>query len=160
MIIISTEMLTKEITQRLNIENSCYLSSDGECWLFTDDKIFNKVSDEFQFDEETNDREYPIYPISVAEWLYGKCEDNHLFTMFMGKQYDWSDYNMDAASDIDVSECCNNQWDQVMINYVRNTVEESISYELEESLGEMMEHKFEMEYIKDAIKNVLDLEDK
>lgn len=158
MIIISTKMLTKEITQRLNIENSCYLSSDGGYWLFTDDKIFDKVSSEFQFDEETNDREYPIHSFSVAEWLYGKCEDSELSTTFMDTQYDWSDYNMDAAADIDVSKCCNNQWDQVMINYVRNVVEESISYKLEESLRKMMDHNFEMDYIKDAIKNVFNSE--
>lgn len=118
-----------------------------EYWLFTDDNVFNKIGKE-------------LHSISVAEWLYGKCEDNDLSTTFMNTQYDWSDYNMDAAADVDVSKCCNNQWDQVMINYVRNVVEESISYKLEESLREMVNYKFEMDYIKDAIKNVLDLEDK
>lgn len=160
MIIINTEILTKEIVKRLNMENCCYLSSDKEYWLFTDDEVFNKVSDEFQFNEATKDREYPIHQISVAEWLRGKCEDDDLSTTFMDIQYNWSDYNMDAVADVDVFKCCNNQWDRVMINYVKNVVEESISYKLEESLRGMMDNKFGMDYIKDAIKNVLDLEDK
>lgn len=145
--IVSIEWLTDEVTEQLNNEETCYLSSDKEYWLFTDDNVFNKIGKE-------------LHSISVAEWLYGKCEDNDLSTTFMNTQYDWSDYNMDAAADVDVSKCCNNQWDQVMINYVRNVVEESISYKLEESLREMVNYKFEMDYIKDAIKNVLDLEDK
>lgn len=160
MIIISTEMLNEEITKRLNMENSCYLSSDGKYWLFTDENAFNKISNEFNFCEETEDRKYPVYSISVADWLYGKCEDEELSTIFMGVQYEWNEYNVDAACDIDVSKCCNNQWDQVMINYVKNVVEESISYKLEDSLREMVNYKFKMDYIKDAIKNVLDLEDK
>lgn len=158
--IVSVEWLTDEITEQLNNEETCYLSSDKEYWLFTDDNVFNKISKEFHFDETIKNREYPIYSISVAEWLYGKCEDNDLSTTFMNTRYDWSDYNMDAAADVDVSKCCNNQWDQVMINYVRNVVEESISYKLEESLREMVNYKFEMDYIKDAVKNVLDLENK
>lgn len=145
--IVSIEWLTDEVMEQLNNEETCYLSSDKEYWLFTDDNVFNKIGKE-------------LHSISVAEWLYGKCEDNDLSTTFMNTQYDWSDYNMDAAADVDVSKCCNNQWDQVMINYVRNVVEESISYKLEESLREMVNYKFEMDYIKDAIKNVLDLEDK
>lgn len=158
--IVSVEWLTDEITEQLNNEETCYLSSDKEYWLFTDDNVFNKISKEFHFDETIKNREYPIYSISVAEWLHGKCEDNALSTKFMDMQFDWSDYDIDAAADIDVSKCCNNQWDRVMINYVRNVVEESISYKLEESLREMVNYKFEMDYIKDAIKNVLDLEDK
>lgn len=158
--IVSVEWLTDEITERLNNEKTCYLSSDKEYWLFTDDNVFNKISKEFQFDEIINNREYPIYSISVTEWLHGKCEDNALSTTFMDTQFDWSDYDIDATADIDASKCCNNQWDQVMINYVRNVVEESISYKLEESLRKMVNYKFEMDYIKDAIKNVLDLEDK
>lgn len=158
--IVSVEWLTDEIMKQLNDEETCYLSSDKEYWLFTDDNVFNKISKEFQFNKTINNREYPIYSISVAEWLHGKCEDNALSTTFMGMQFDWSDYNIDATADIDVSKCCNNQWDQVMINYVRNVIEESISYKLEESLREMVNYKFEMDYIKEAIKNVLGLEDK
>lgn len=158
MIIISTEMLNEEITKRLNMENSCYLSSDGKYWLFTDENAFNKISNEFNFCEETEDRKYPVYSISVADWLYEKCEDEELSTIFMGVQYEWSEYNVDAACDIDASKCCNNQWDQIMINYVKNVVEESISYKLEDSLREMVNYKFKMDYIKDAIDNVFEIE--
>lgn len=75
--IVSIEWLTDEITEQLNNEETCYLSSDKEYWLFTDDNVFNKISKEFHFDETIKNREYPIYSISVTEWLHGKCEDNN-----------------------------------------------------------------------------------
>ena len=67
--IVSIEWLTDEITEQLNNEETCYLSSDKEYWLFTDDIVFNKIDKE-------------LHSISVAEWLYGKCEDNDLSTTF------------------------------------------------------------------------------
>lgn len=154
MVIVSDEWLTDEIIEELMKEESCYLSSDKEYWLFSDDTIFNKMSKMLNFDKETKDREYPVYSLTVAEWLYGKCEDNDLSTEFMETEYYWYEYAIAASLTINVSECCNNKWDIIMLNHVKDCIEEDIADKLKNSLRSLKKQNYKMEYIKTIIEQL------
>lgn len=71
--IVNIKWLTGEIIERLNNEETCYLSSDGNYWLFTDDDIFDKISDKFQFGAKTEEGEHLVQSLNISDWLHFKC---------------------------------------------------------------------------------------
>ena len=152
--IIDADWTTDEITKKLINENSCYLSSDKRYWLFTDDIVFYEISDEFQFDEETEDRDYKVYSMNIADWLYEKCDEDELSIRFMDILYDWNRYipeTINTISKLEPYKFFNNNWDKIMLNIMKNEVEIGIANKLKDSLRDMVDQGYDIQVIKDSI---------
>lgn len=145
--------LTKDIEDRLKEEESCYLSSNKEWWLFTDMNVFNKISKEYKFNEETENRD-KIYTHSVEECLEIICED--MTETFFEKQIQFS-YFIESAMEVieDESEklYCNG-WDEVLIDYIKVGVITSIGSDLEDELKRLDNNGYDIGIIKQAIDRV------
>lgn len=155
--IVSIEQLTDEIMKRLNNEETCYLSSDGNYWLFTDNDIFNKISSKFRFDEKTEE-EHLVQSLNISDWLHFKCNK---YTSFMGNEYDWNDYvelTRGTIENLDIFTLCNNKWDQIIIEYLKEEIVADISNDLEDSLKSMNENDYDLQIMRDTLGGIFDFD--
>lgn len=155
--IVSIEWLTDEIMKRLNNEETCYLSSDGNYWLFTDNDIFNKISGKFRFDEKTEE-EHRVQSLNISDWLHFKCNK---YTSFMGNEYDWNDYvelTRGTIENLDIFTLCNNKWDQIIIEYLKEEIVADISNDLEDSLKSMNENDYDLQIMRDTLAGIFDFD--
>lgn len=155
--IVSIEQLTDEIMKRLNNEETCYLSSDGNYWLFTDNDIFNKISSKFRFDEKTEE-EHLVQSLNISDWLHFKCNK---YTSFMGNEYDWNDYvelTRGTIENLDIFTLCNNKWDQIIIEYLKEEIVADISNDLEDSLKSMNENDYDLQIMRDTLAGIFDFD--
>lgn len=155
--IVSIEWITDEITERLNNEETCYLSSDGNYWLFTDNDIFDKISGKFRFDEKTEE-EHLVQSLNIKDWLYFKCNK---YTSFMGNEYYWNDYvelTRGTIENLDIFTLCNNKWDQIIIEYLKEEIVADISNDLEDSLKSMNENDYDLQIMRDTLAGIFDFD--
>lgn len=150
---VMSDNLTKDIEDRLKEEESCYLSSNKEWWLFTDMNVFNKISKEYKFNEETENRD-KIYTYSVEECLEIICEN--MTETFFGKQIQFSDF-IESAIEVIEDEpeklYCSG-WDEVLIDYIKVGVITSIASDLEDELKRLDNNGYDIGIIKQVIDRV------
>ena len=155
--IVSIEWITDEITEQLNNEETCYLSSDGNYWLFTDNDIFDKISDKFRFDEKTEE-EHLVQSLNISDWLHFKCNK---YTSFMGNEYYWDDYvelTRETIENLDIFNLCNNKWNQTIIEYLKEEIVADISNDLEDSLKNMNENNYDLQIMRDTLVDIFDFD--
>lgn len=150
---VMSDNLTKDIEDRLKVEESCYLSSNKEWWLFTDMNVFNKISKEYNFNEKTENRD-KIYTHSVEECLEIICED--MTETFFGKQIQFSDFiesAMEVIEDEPEKLYCNG-WDKIFINYIKVGIITIIANDIEDELKRLNSAGYDIEIIKQNIDRV------
>lgn len=147
------DYLTEDVENRLKEEKSCYLSSDKEWWLFTDMDVFNRISKEYKFNEETEDRD-KIYTHNIEECLRIICED--MTETFMGKEIQFSDLIesvMEIVEDNPEKLYCD-EWDKILIDYIKVEIITIIASDLEDELKRLNNADYDMGIIKQAIDRV------
>lgn len=150
---VMNDNLTEDIQNRLKEEESCYLSSNKEWWLFTDMNVFNQISKEYKFNEKTENRD-KIYTHNIEECLEIICED--MTETFFGKQIQFSGFIesvMEVVEDESEKLCCNG-WDDVLIDYIKVGVITSIASDLEDELKRLDNNGYDIGIIKQAIDRV------
>lgn len=150
---VMSDNLTKDIEDRLGKEVSCYLSSNKEWWLFTDMNVFNKISKEYKFNEETENRD-KIYTHSIEEYLQIICED--MTETFIGNEIQFSDYIesiMEIVEDNPEKLYCN-EWNEILIDYIKVGIITSIASDLEDELKRLDSIGYDTGIIKQAIDKV------
>lgn len=146
--IVMSDNLTEDIENRLKEEESCYLSRDKEWWLFTDMNVFNKISKEYKFNEETENRD-KIYDYSVEEYLYTICEDK--IENFMGTELKVTEFVESATNIIeDDEDIYRDGWDEEFIKNIKDAIIVSIASDLEDELLMLKQKGYNLSYLKDV----------
>lgn len=153
MIVINFE-ISDELYNRMENEPTCYKSTIitenvGDFVLFTDMRVYDKIREEFKF-EENNIKSY-----TIEEWLEIACEEESI--KFMGKTYNYSDYierAMEIVDDQRIDEESYERWDELLMNYIKISVCTSIAADLEDNLNELSNMGFNMGIIKQGIDRV------
>lgn len=149
---VMSDNLTEDIEVRLKKETSCYLSSNKEWWLFTDMNVFNKISKEYKFNEEAENRN-KIYTHNIEEYLQIICED--MIETFFGRQIQFSDFiesTMEIVEDNPEKLYCN-EWDEILIDYIKVGIITSIASDLEDELKRLDSTGYDIGIINQAIVN-------
>lgn len=150
---VMSDNLTEDIQNRLKEEESCYLSSNKEWWLFTDMNVFNQISKEYKFDIEMENRN-KIYTHNIEECLEIICEN--MTETFFGKQIQFSDFiesAMEVIEDESEKLYCSG-WDNVLIDCLKVEVITSIASDLEDELKRLDNTGYDMGIIRQAIDKV------
>lgn len=153
MIVINFE-ISDELCNRMANELTCYKSTIateniGNFVLFTDMRVYDKIREEFKF-EENNINSY-----TIEEWLEIACEEESV--KFMGKTYNYSDYIESVMEIIDergIDEQDYKRWDELLLDYIKGSVVIGITVDLEDDLKELNNLGFDMGIIKEGIDRV------
>lgn len=144
--------LTEDIENRLKEEESCYLSSNKEWWLFTDMNVFNKISKEYKFNEEMENRD-KIYDYSVEEYLEIICED--MTETFMGTELKVTEFVESATNIIeDDEDIYRDGWDEEFIKNVKDAIIVSIASDLEDELLRLKQKGYNLSFLKDVFERL------
>lgn len=150
--IVMSDNLTEDIENRLKEEESCYLSSNKEWWLFTDMNVFNQISKEYKFNEKTENRD-KIYDYSVEEYLYTICEDK--IENFMGAELKVTEFVESATNIIeDDEDIYRDGWDEEFIKNVKDAIIVSIASDLEDELLRLKQKGYNLSFLKDVFERL------
>lgn len=150
--IVMSDNLTEDIENRLKEEESCYLSSNKEWWLFTDMNVFNQISKEYKFNEKTENRN-KIYDYSVEEYLYTICEDKT--ENFMGTELKATEFVESVINIIeDDEDIYRDGWDEEFINNVKDAIIVSIASDLEDELLRLKQKGYNLSFLKDIFERL------
>ena len=152
--VVTNCFITEEMEKEFANEQSCYLSSDGEYWLFTDMKFFNKMEKKYKFDEELEERDgIGIHNMNIREYIELVYED---------KEADYFGYNISFAgydeTDVceDNIEClCNNEWDKTIDAWMKTDVILEIKIEMQETLKKMLHDGYDIAELKTVVEDVM-----
>ena len=137
--VVTNCFITEEMKNEFKNEQSCYLSSDGEYWLFTDMKFFNKMEKKYKFDEELEERDgIGIHNMNIREYIELVYED---------KEADYFGYN--------ISDLCNNEWDKTIDAWMKADVILEIKIEMQETLKKMLHDGYDIAELKSVVEDVL-----
>lgn len=149
---VMSDNLTKDIEDRLKEEESCYLSSDKKWWLFTDMNVFNKISKEYKFNEEMENRD-KIYDYSVEEYLEIICED--MTETFMGTELKVTEFVESATNIIeDDEDIYRDGWDEEFIKNVKDAIIVSIASDIEDELLRLKQKGYNLSFLKDVFERL------
>ena len=150
--IVMSDNLTEDIENRLKEEESCYLSSNKEWWLFTDMNVFNQISKEYKFNEKTENRD-KIYDYSIEEYLYTICEDK--IENFMGAELKVTEFVESATNIIeDDEDIYRDGWDEEFIKNVKDAIIVSIASDLEDELLRLKQKGYNLSFLKDVFERL------
>lgn len=149
---VMSDNLTKDIEDRLKEEESCYLSSNKKWWLFTDMNVFNKISKEYKFNEEMENRD-KIYDYSVEEYLEIICED--MAETFMGTELKVTEFVESATNIIeDDEDIYRDGWDEEFIKNVKDAIIVSIASDIEDELLRLKQKGYNLSFLKDVFERL------
>lgn len=147
--IISTDYLTDEMEEALKNESTCFPSSDGYNWLFTDIKVFSDFSLRFQFDIETEDRE-KIHDYDVETYLFYKYDGGDGEYDYFGCYIELGVYREKVARIAEENGLGEN-WDVQLDKWSKEFAIEEIASKIKESLNEMASGGWDIGKLKKAI---------
>ncbi len=150
--VVRSDYLTEEIERRLISEESCYLSSNKDWWLFTDIDVLDQIIKGYKFNTEIKEN---IYTHSIEEYLQIICED--MTETFIEKQIQFSDYIESTMKiiedDPEIIYC--NDWDKTLINLMKVGIIANIEDDLEDGLKKLKKSGYDIGIIKHVCDNVL-----
>lgn len=152
--VISNCFTTEEMEKEFENERSCYLSSDGEYWLFTDMKFFNKMEKKYKFDEELEERDgMGIHNMSISEYIELIYEDKE--SEYFGYNIPFADYDVSDICEDNVSNLCNNEWDKTIDSWMKAKVILEIKIEMQETLKKMLHDGYDIAELKNVVEDVM-----
>lgn len=150
--VVYDDLITDEMREAFNTEESVYLSSDGSAWLFTDMKVFDKLDKKFQFDVETDERE-SIYNVSIEDYISNTYEET--VAEYFGFNIEFAGYDVSDVCEDNVSDLCNNEWDKTIDAWMKADVILEIKIEMQETLKKMLHDGYDIAELKTVVEDVM-----
>ena len=150
--VVYDDLITDEMREVFNTEESVYLSSDGSAWLFTDMKVFNKLDKKFQFDVETDERE-SVYNVSIEDYISNTYEET--VAEYFGFDIEFAGYDVSDVCEDNVSDLCNNEWDKTIDAWMKADVILEIKIEMQETLKKMLHDGYDIAELKTVVEDVM-----
>ena len=135
--------LTEEMENAFKNETTCFLSSKEHAWLFIDMDVFNDIDGRFQFEIETEDKDF-IYPRNIEEYL--ECEYEEDYLNYLGSNLHLSDYaeiTAEMVEDLE-GELCNNNWDETLDRWIKTQAMTGIMIHVEKTLQKMINDGYDI----------------
>lgn len=152
--VVSNCFTTEEMEKEFENEQSCYLSSNGEYWLFTDMKFFNKMEKKYKFNEELEERDgMGIHNMSISEYIELVYEDKE--AEYFGYNISFADYDVSDICEDNVSDLCNNEWDKTIDSWMKADVILEIKIEMQETLKKMLHDGYDIAELKNVVEDVM-----
>ena len=150
--VVYDDLITDEMREAFNTEESVYLSSDGSAWLFTDMKVFNKLDKKFQFDVEIDERE-SVYNVSIEDYISNTYEET--VAEYFGFDIEFAGYDVSDVCEDNVSDLCNNEWDKTIDAWMKADVILEIKIEMQETLKKMLHDGYDIAELKTVVEDVI-----
>ena len=150
--VVYDDLITDEMREVFNTEESVYLSSDGSAWLFTDMKVFDKLDKKFQFDVETDERE-SVYNVSIEDYISNTYEET--VAEYFGFNIEFAGYDVSDVCEDNVSDLCNNEWDKTIDAWMKADVILEIKIEMQETLKKMLHDGYDIAELKTVVEDVM-----
>ena len=150
--VVYDDLITDEMREVFNTEESVYLSSDGSAWLFTDMKVFNKLDKKFQFDVETDERE-SVYNVSIEDYISNTYEET--VAEYFGFNIEFAGYDVSDVCEDNVGDLCNNEWDKTIDAWMKADVILEIKIEMQETLKKMLHDGYDIAELKTVVEDVM-----
>ena len=152
--IVSNCFITEEMEKEFENEQSCYLSSDEEYWLFTDMNFFNKMEKKYKFDEELEERGgMGIYNMNISEYIELVYEDEE--AEYFGYNIPFADYDVTDICEDNIYDLCNNEWDKTIDAWMKANVILEIKIEMQETLKKMLHDGYDISELKTVVEDVM-----
>lgn len=152
--VVSNCFTTEEMVKEFENEQSCYLSSDGEYWLFTDMKFFNKMEKKYKFDEELEERDgMGIHNMNISEYIELIYEDKE--AEYFGYNIPFAGYDVSDICGDNVSDLCNNEWDKTIDSWMKADIILEIKIEMQETLKKMLHDGYDIAELKSVVEDVM-----
>lgn len=146
--------ITDEMEEVFKKEETIYLSSDGEKWLFTDMSVFDEMDKKFQFDVDTEKKQH-AYWVDMEGYINNQYEEENL--TYFGLRINMTDYDELVLELIDNNQyklCCEG-WDKVIDEWLRACTMEGIRMGVEDIVCQMIDDGWNISELKDAVSNAL-----
>ena len=150
--VVYDDLITDEIREVFNTEESVYLSSDGSAWLFTDMKVFDKLDKKFQFDVETDERE-SVYNVSIEDYISNTYEET--VAEYFGFNIEFAGYDVSDICEDNISDLCNNEWDKTIDAWMKADIILEIKIEMQETLKKMLNDGYDIAELKTVVEDVM-----
>ena len=150
--VVYDDLITDEMREVFNTEESVYLSSDGSAWLFTDMKVFDKLDKKFQFDVETDERE-SVYNVSIEDYISNTYEET--VAEYFGFNIEFAGYDVSDVCEDNVGDLCNNEWDKTIDAWMKADVILEIKIEMQETLKKMLHDGYDIAELKTVVEDVM-----
>ena len=150
--VVYDDLITDEMREAFNTEESVYLSSDGSAWLFTDMEVFKKMDKKFQFDVETDERE-SVYNVSIEDYISNTYEET--VAEYFGFDIEFAGYDVSDVCEDNVSDLCNNEWDKTIDAWMKADVILEIKIEMQETLKKMLHDGYDIAELKTVVEDVM-----
>ena len=150
--VVYDDLITDEMREVFNTEESVYLSSDGSAWLFTDMKVFDKLDKKFQFDVETDERE-SVYNVSIEDYISNTYEET--VAEYFGFNIEFAGYDVSDICEDNISDLCNNEWDKTIDAWMKADIILEIKIEMQETLKKMLNDGYDIAELKTVVEDVM-----
>ena len=150
--VVYDDLITDEMREAFNTEESVYLSSDGSAWLFTDMKVFDKLDKKFQFDVETDERE-SVYNVSIEDYISNTYEET--VAEYFGFNIEFAGYDVSDVCEDNISDLCNNEWDKTIDAWMKADIILEIKIEMQETLKKMLNDGYDIAELKTVVEDVM-----
>ena len=150
--VVYDDLITDEMREVFNTEESVYLSSDGSAWLFTDMKVFDKLDKKFQFDIETDERE-SVYNVSIEDYISNTYEET--VAEYFGFNIEFAGYDVSDICEDNISDLCNNEWDKTIDAWMKADIILEIKIEMQETLKKMLNDGYDIAELKTVVEDVM-----
>ena len=150
--VVYDDLITDEMREAFNKEESVYLSSDGSAWLFTDMKVFDKLDKKFQFDVETDERE-SVYNVSIEDYISNTYEET--VAEYFGFNIEFAGYDVSDVCEDNISDLCNNEWDKTIDAWMKADIILEIKIEMQETLKKILNDGYDIAELKTVVEDVM-----
>ena len=150
--VVYDDLITDEMREVFNTEESVYLSSDGSAWLFTDIKVFNKLDKKFQFDLDTDEREH-VYNTDISDYISNTYEET--VVDYFGFDIHPSEYDETDVCEDNIECLCNNEWDKKIEAWIKVDVVLEIKERMREVIRDMLHDGYDITELKGIVDDIL-----
>lgn len=152
--VVYNDFITDEMEKTFKAEESIYLSTDGEKWLFTDMEVFNEMDKKFQFDIDTEERDH-VYNVNMEDYLNNRYEEDRV--EYFGLYIEYTEYSELVLEIMENNEgdlCCDT-WEEVIDKWMKAVLIDGIKMEMEEIFEKMIDDGWDIRDMKDVVSNAL-----
>lgn len=155
--VIFNDKLTDECLQELTNEKSCYLSTDGNYWLFSEMDYFNYISHKYGFDKQNDEESVKSYSLEDYCTFKFDCE----YFDWMGKYYSLLEQSYTALDMFEEGVKNNNidlsKWDKVIDCDVKTAIMIIFVSEMSNDLKDMAREGYDIALISSEVQTALEI---
>lgn len=149
------DFITDEMEEAFKEESTVYLSSDGSAWLFTDMGVFKKMDKKFQFDLDTDEREF-VYNTDISDYISNTYEET--VADYFGFGIHLSEYDVTDVCEDNIECLCNNEWDKKIEAWIKAEVVVEIKERMREVIRDMFHDGYDITELKGIVDDILYVE--